>query len=358
VAGESSPRRRRRAGRSAPGGGCRVTKTVVRRVALLVPLLFGVTVLTFFLVRLPGGDPASLIAGPVATREQIQQISHDQGYDRPIVGQYVTYLGQIVRGDLGASWQTNNPVTTEMSNRLPASVELWGVGMLAAAIFGVLLGFAGALRHGGLLDHAGRLVTVFGLSVPVFLIGLLAIFFLYFKWHWAPVPIGQIDGAVPLPRRISGFPLLDAALTGNGAAFRSTSAHLALPAVTLALAMGATIARQTRTAVREVMSSPYVTYARSCGLARGQVIRIIARNAAAPIVGYVTLASVLGIGGAALLETVFSWGGFSQFALGAVTEADFSVVQAYILIVAVATAFLYLLSDLTITALDPRVRGR
>jgi peptide/nickel transport system permease protein len=335
-----------------------MTKVVVRRVAMLVPLLFGVTVATFFLIRLPGGNPASLIAGPVATKDQIEQLSRTEGYDKPIVAQYVTYLRQIVHGDLGTSWQTNNPVTTEMSNRLPASIELWGLGMLAAAVFGVVVGFAGALRHGGVFDHAGRLVTVFGLSVPVFLIGLLAIFFLYFKWHWAPVPIGQFDGSVQPPRQVSGFPLLDSALTGNGAALRSSLAHLALPVLTLALAMGATIARQTRTAVREVMSSPYVTYARSSGLARGQVNRIIARNAAAPIVGYITVASVLGIGGAALLETVFSWGGFSQFALGAVTEADFSVVQAYILIVAVATAVLYLLSDLTITALDPRARAR
>lgn len=331
---------------------------VAKRFLVLIPLLLGVSIVAFVLLRLGGADPATLIAGPVASEDQVLQVRDELGLDEPLYVQYWDFLGDLVHGDLGTSWQTGQPVTEEIRTRMPASLELWVVGMAGAVVIGVAAGSVSALRADKATDHLLRVGTLLGLSLPVFLLGLILIYVFAVRLSWAPPPLGQVDPSVGAPNRVTGAYVPDALLTGNWPALRSSLAHLVLPALTLALVTGATIAAQTRSALIEILQSPLIHYQRACGASKWRVYRTALKNALPGIATYFAIAATLALGGAALTEQVFSWGGFSQFALDAVVNVDFAVVQAYILLIGLVTVIVYLLADLLTVMIDPRVRIR
>lgn len=326
------------------------------RILLLVPLLFGVSVLTFLLVRLGDSSPAVMVAGPTATEAQIRDIEAEMGLDRSLPVQYWTWLTDALRGDLGTSWMSNRPVTEELWEKLPITLELIGFGIVGAILFGVLVGVASAVKQRGAVDQVLRIVTLAGVSIPLFWGALLMITLFFTVLGWAPAPLGRVDRGLALPPHLTGMLVVDSLLTGYLATAASALAHLALPALTITLITGATIAKQTRAAMVETLASPAVRYGRACGMSERGVVWLAFRNAVPDLIGYFGITFSLALGGAAISELIFSWGGLGQLGLEAITNADFAVVQGFILVMGVLTALIYLVADLLVAAIDPRVK--
>ncbi len=329
---------------------------LVYRILLLIPLLFGVSVLTFLLVRLGDSNPAVMVAGPTATLDQIKAIEAEMGLDRPLPVQYWTWLTNALQGDLGTSWMSNRPVTEELWEKLPITLELIGFGMAGAILFGVVIGVASAVRQRRLLDQALRIVTLAGVSIPIFWGALLMITFFFSVLGWAPAPLGRVDRGLAEPPHITGMLVFDSVVTGYFATAMSALAHLALPALTISLITGATIAKQVRAAMVETLGSSAVRYARACGMPERGVVWLAFRNALPDLIGFFGITFSLALGGAAISELIFSWGGLGQLGLEAITNADFAAVQGFILVMGVLTAAIYLIADLLVAAIDPRVK--
>jgi ABC-type dipeptide/oligopeptide/nickel transport system permease component len=331
---------------------------IVKRILLLAPLLLGVSLVAFFLIRLGDANPAVLVAGPTASQAEIDRVASDMGLDEPLTTQYVNYMKNSLSGDLGRSWITRRPVRTEIRERLPITLELVTLGTIASVLFGVLVGFVAGMQEERLADHVLRISTLGGISMPIFWLGLLLIYLLFFRWGIAPPPLGRFDIFLAGPPRITGFPLFDAVLHGDWVVARSMVAHLALPVVTMTLVIGATIAKQTRAAVIEIRGSQMVRYARACGLPRWRLWKLVLHNSMPSVVTFIAIAYSLQLGGSVLVELIFSWGGLGQLGVLAIQRADFAVVQAYIFVMGVLAASIYLVADLVIALLDPRVTYR
>ncbi|MGV9801617.1 ABC transporter permease [Mycobacterium sp. NPDC003449] len=326
------------------------------RLLLLIPLLFGVSILAFLLVRLGDSSPAVMVAGPTATQSQIEDIEAQMGLDRSLPVQYWTWLTDAVHGDLGTSWQSNRPVTEELAEKLPITLELIGFGMAGAIVFGVIVGVVSAVRQRGVVDQVLRVVTLAGVSIPIFWGALLMIALFFTVLGWAPAPLGRVDRGLSLPPHLTGMLVLDSTVSGYFATAVSALAHLALPVLTIALITGATIAKQTRAAMVETLAGPAVRYARACGSSEPGVVWLALRNALPDLIGFFGITFSLAMGGAAISELIFSWGGIGQLGLEAITNADFAVVQGFILVMGVLTAAVYLVADLLVAAVDPRVK--
>lgn len=331
---------------------------VIRRLLLLVPLLFGITVLCFFLVRLSDVNPATLIAGPTAGQVEIESVEEELGLGEPLVTQYWIYLRGALTGDLGESWVTQRPVGSELAERLPITLELVTLSVLAAAVIGIAVGFVSAMNQNGLADHGLKAYTLVGVSMPVFWLGLLLIFVFFYVLGVAPAPTGRLDLFISAPEPITNAPLLDSLLRRDVEAAQSILGHMVLPAAALTLTAGSAIAKQSRSAIIEIRFSPRVRYARACGLPQLQVWRLILHNALPSIITFVAIDYSFALGGSALIEIIFSWGGLGQFGVNAITRADYAVVQAFVLTMGVLASFIYLVSDLVVAAIDPRVSYR
>ena len=328
---------------------------LLRRVLLLIPLLIGVLFITFMVIRIGDSNPAVLIAGPTATAAEIQAIEQDLGLDRPLLTQFGRYVSDVVRGDFGESWLTRRTVVEELKDRLPITLELITIGTIAAILFGLAVGLLSALTKDRIPDQVLRFGTLLGISMPIFWLGLLLIFLFFSTWQIAPGPIGRVDILIRLPERVTGFLLIDSALAGNWEAFRSVLEHLALPTVTIMLVTGATIAKQTRAAIVEIRNSSPVRYARASGLPNRLIWRMSVHNALPTIITFTAIAYSLGLGGSALVELIFSWGGMGQLGLEGITKTDFAIVQAYVLAMGVIVSVVYLLADMLVALIDPRV---
>lgn len=334
----------------------RLLRFTVRRLLLLIPVLVGVTLVTFVLVRVLPGDPVRTILGPTATQSDLQAARARFGLDKPLVVQYWDYLGGLVTGDFGTSIQSGQAVAREIGPRLGATLELVVVALVIALIAAVVLGLLSAMRHGRVEDHVIRIGSLVGNALPEFWLGLVLILLFYNRWHVAPVPSGQVDPDVGL-RSITGASLLDGVLTGNGTAIRSALEHLVLPAVTLALVVSASLLRTVRASAIEVRASMPYTAAVAHGIAGRRLVS--AYLVRATMVRLPTLAAlVFGslLGSTVLVEYVFGWQGLGQWALRGLQYRDYPVVQAAVFIYAFAYVVIFLIADIVHTALDPRVR--
>jgi ABC-type dipeptide/oligopeptide/nickel transport system permease component len=327
-----------------------------KRLLQLVPQLVAISLATFLLIRMLPGDPARAILGPHATEEGVASLRSFMGLDKPIFEQYWLYLGRIAHGDLGHSWFTSQSVSTDLAQRAPATLELVTYSMLVALTFGVLIGAIAATRRrrsaisGGITWYT-RLAGAF----PDFWIALLAVFVFFYKLKIAPAPLGRLGFTVSPPRGITGFYTVDSLLTGNAEAFRDSVAHLALPVLVLGLIVAPMIARVTTTSMAEVLRSDYIRYARAAGLKKRTINRYLVRNSLPPVITIGGIMFVYLLGGAVLIEKVFSWGGLGQYAVQAVGNADFAAIQGFVLLAATFTVIVYLLVDLAHLAIDPRV---
>ncbi len=331
---------------------------VARRCLVAVPLLIGATLVTFFIIRLGDGNPAVLIAGPLADEEAVQAIERELYLDRPLIVQYGLYLRGLFTGDLGTSWESNRPVLTEIAERLPATLELVVLGMAAAVIVGVLVGFIAAVRRNGVVDHVLRVLTLGGISMPIFWIGLLLIYVFAFQLGWAPPPVGRLGLRDARPESITGLLVLDSILQGDWKALRSAVSHLILPVLTIVVVAGSTIAKQARSSLVEVLESDCVRYARAMGLPRRKVWGMALHLVVPTIITFDALTFGFVIGGSALVETIFSWSGLGQAGIRAIVSVDFAVVQGYVLVLAIISVLVYLIADVIVGVLDPRAMKR
>jgi ABC-type dipeptide/oligopeptide/nickel transport system permease component len=328
-----------------------------RRLLLLVPVLLGVTLITFALTRVIPGNPIDQLVSPLASSEQRQQLIQEHGLDESILQQYVTYLRNVLHGDLGTSFTTSQPVLDDLTSRFPATFELTLYAMLVAIIVGVPLGIAAAVRANSWVDHLSRVVAVIGIALPVFWLSLTFVYIFFFKLHWLPAPYGRIDPSVDPPTHITGLWTIDALLTGDWDAFRSTAEALILPVGVLAFAVMAPIARITRSGMLEALESDYVRGARSLGLSPSTVVfRHALRNSMLPLITMIAVVYGYLLGGVVLVEEIFAWPGLGRYVFDAITSSDYPAVQGFILYATTLYVLLFLVVDLLYLAIDPRLR--
>lgn len=334
-------------------------RRLLRRRLLLLPVtLVGVTVVTFLAIHLIPGDPAELLAGgPLAPPEAVEAMRVRLGLDQPLHIQYLAYLSRLLRGDLGISLFTGEPVTAEILKRLPPSLELAFAALVVGLPVGAALGVFAATRRDQTMDHLARSMALVGLSLPSFWLALLLVWVFAVRLGWFPFG-SQLPAFTDLTRR-TGFVVVDALLAGDLALASQALRHLFLPAITLAVIPIALTARYTRTAFAEELSSPHIRTARAFGLPERVVVwRYAARNAMLPLVTLLGVLLPALLAGAVLVEVVFSWPGLGTYLLLAIQSRDYAVVQSVTLFLAVAYVVASLLVDLSYGLLDPRVRER
>lgn len=324
-------------------------------------ILFGITlwlVLTFtwVLTRLVGGNPAYKLAGPQPTPTIVHGIEVKLGLNKPLLSQYFSYLGNLAQGHLGTDYFTEQSVGKEVVDRAPATLQLVAFGGLLALLFGVLLGVLGAVRRGGIVDQFGRVLSVLGLSIPDFFLGLLLAYLFFYVLRALPAPIGQLPVGVTPPTKITGFYLIDGVITGQPGVSWTFLKQMLLPALTLGLIYMAPILRLTRASMLESLRSDSVLYAEACGLRRGLVVRYALRQSMTLVVTYLGILIAALLGGDVLVEQVYSWGGLGQFGVDAVMNNNYPATQAFVLTVGVLALIIYTIIDLLYVIIDPRVR--
>jgi ABC-type dipeptide/oligopeptide/nickel transport system permease component len=304
-----------------------MARYLVRRLILTIPVLVGVATLVFSLIHLVPGDPAQAMLGEGAAPQDIAALRARLGLDRPLIVQYGSFMTALVRGDLGVSLRTNQPVTSAIVERMPATIELAIAAMMLAVAFAIPLGIVSAVRHRTRVDHAAMTLALVGISIPNFWLGpLLAIVFAV-ELGWLPV---------------SG---------------RGTPAHLILPAATLAAALAAILARMTRASLLEELRELYVLAARARGASRPRaVLRHAFRNSLIPVVTIIGLQFGAVLTGAIITETIFAWPGVGRLLIQSISFRDYPLVQGCILLIAATYVAMNLLTDLLYGVLDPRIR--
>ena len=332
-----------------------MTTFIVRRVLSLLPVLIGISIVVFLLLRLTPGDPATVMLGERATPEKVAALREQLGLDRPIWVQYVEFVGRILHGDLGRSIISNDPVVDELGNRFPATAELVVFAMIWGLLIGIPMGVIAALKRNTIVDVASMIVALLGVSMPIFWLGLMMIYLFAVWLKWLP-PSGQIDLTIPF-ERTTNFYLIDGIIHGNWVAVGSVLRHLILPSIVLSTVTVPILARLTRSAMLEVLNQDYIRTARSKGLRERMVIvRHALRNAMLPVVTVVGIQIGGLLGGAILTETIFSWPGMGLWMYQAILNRDYPIVQAGVLVAAVIFVVMNLLVDVSYGILDPRIQ--
>jgi ABC-type dipeptide/oligopeptide/nickel transport system permease component len=300
---------------------------LIRRLVLTIPVLLGVATLVFALIHFIPGDPAAAMLGEGATQEEINQLRERLGLNRPLIVQYGSFLQGLLRGDLGVSLRNDQPVTQQILERMPATAELAFASMAVAVLIAIPLGIIAAVWRGTAIDFSAMTLSLVGISVPNFWLGpLLAIVFAV-ELGWLPV---------------------------GG---RGTLAHLVLPAATLGAALAAILARMTRASLLEELREPYVLAARAKGVSRSRaILRHAFRNSLIPIVTILGLQFGVVLTGAVITETIFAWPGIGRLLIQSISFRDYPLVQGCVLLIAVTYVGVNLITDLTYSFLDPRIR--
>jgi ABC-type dipeptide/oligopeptide/nickel transport system permease component len=312
-----------------------MARHAAQRLLLTLPVMFGVLLIGFLLMQVVPTDPAVVRAGPTASAEVVDAIRRDLGLDRPILVQFALYLWRLAHGDLGVSIINNVPVAQELAATIGPTLELMAASLIWSVPLGIAMGTIAAYWRGSLADRAIMAISVAGVSVPVFFLGLVLIWFVGFQWQWLP-------------------------FTGRGGPLWTIEGlrAIALPAITLGGVFVGPVARMTRTAVLDVLGAEHVRTARAKGLTeRAVVLRHALRNALIPVVTLIGLQIGFLLGGAVVTETVFSWPGVGRLAVGAILSSDFPMAQGTIIVLSLGFILINLIVDLLYGVLDPRVRA-
>jgi peptide/nickel transport system permease protein len=328
---------------------------ISKRLFHLTLILVGVSVLVFLMLRMIPGDPARLLLGEFATPEDLVRLRTQMGLDRPYPVQYGIYLANILQGDLGNSLRNGAPVATEIGVRLVATLELAVAAMLIASLVGIAAGVVSSVRQYSVFDYGSMFMALIGVSMPIFWLGLMLMYFLAVMFPIMPM-LGRISMGSE-PDVATGLMLVDTLLAGEFGDFLDALHHLVLPAFTLATIPMAIVARITRSSMLEVLNKDYVRTARAKGMSETVVIlRHALRNAFLPVVTVLGLNLGLLLGGAVLTETIFSWPGLGRYVVDSLMARDYAAVQGCILVFAALMAFINLIVDLIYVVLDPRIR--
>ena len=330
----------------------------LQRLLLTIPMVFILLTVIFLVLRVMPGDPVSaMLGGRPVSPEVLQSYRVKMGVDRPLPAQYVTYLSGILRGDFGNSMRTSTPVLEELLSRFPATIELALFGLLIAGILGFSTGILAATRADRPLDHGIRVFHIASFAMPLFWLGLMFQVFFAVKLKWFPVA-GRLGGQMAFSfEPITGFYVLDAILRWDGKALADIVRHLALPSLTLGIALTGLLGRVSRASMLEVLDQDYITTARAKGLSeRIVVLRHALRNALIPIVTIFGLQFAALMGGAVLTETVFSWPGIASYLMRAISARDYLAIQGSVVFIALFISVINLIVDLFYSTIDPRVR--
>ncbi len=321
---------------------------------MLIPVLLGTSIIAFSLIHLAPGDPARTIAGEHASQQTINAIREKYGLDKPFYIQYGIWLNDLLHGDMGRSIVSNEYVTKEILDRFPNTFELTFFAMILAIAIGTMAGIVSASRQYSALDYTFMGVALFGVSMPVFWLGIMLMMAFGVFLRWLPIG-GRINIVIPF-HRITGFYILDSIITGNFAALTSTLRYLILPSAALATIPMATIARVTRSSMLEILRQDFIRTERAKGLSERVVIyKHAVRNAMIPVITVIGLNFGLLLAGAILTETVFAWPGIGRYVVNAVGMRDYPAVQGCILFFAFLFVIVNLITDIIYVYIDPRI---
>ena len=329
---------------------------IVERLLQLIPVLIGVSLVVFLMTTLTPGDPVQIMLGDQpATAEQIAALRHDMGLDLPAPERFGRFLANSARGDFGRSFFHRRPVAQVIAERLPATLELTLVAMVIALGVSIPMGALAAVRRGSWVDKLATTVSLVGVSVPGFWLGIVLILVFAVHLGWMPVS-GRIDFEYEVPR-VTGLLLVDSLLRGRVDAFLNALHHIVMPAATLGLAMAALLMRVMRASMIEVLQQDYVVFAEAKGLSRRRVLlRHVLKNALVPLVTVAALETGYLLGGNTIVETVFGWPGLARVIVDGIYSRDYPLVQAGVLVLAVIYVAMSFLADVLYTVVNPRVR--
>lgn len=332
---------------------------LLRRLGLALIVILGVFIITFFLSRVIPGDPILLYAGPRTSPEQKEEFRRRLGLDQPLPIQFVDYVSDILQGDFGISLRTKRLITDDLKIFLPATLELVILAMMLALLIGIPLGVLSAARSGTWLDQSGRLFSISGVSIPPFWLALLLQLLFFSIWGLLPLG-GRLGRDVSLTspiETITGFYLIDAALTGNWVAWRDAFVHLILPVWVLALYPVGLLTRMTRASMMETLSQPFITMARTSGLPERLILfRLALKNAIIPTLTVMGLTFAYAITGSVFVEVIFSWPGLGSYITDAILSSDFQVIITVTLVMTVIYVLVNLTVDILQAIMDPRIQ--
>jgi peptide/nickel transport system permease protein len=316
-----------------------------------------VVVLAFMLTRLLPNNPAALRAGPLADQALIQKYERQMGLDKPLHIQFAAYFGQLLRGDLGESWRTGQPVNGELRIRIPATAELAFTAFLLALLVGIPLGVLAAIYNGSWVDQVVRIFATLGASIALFWLALVGVYVFYYLLGWAAAPVGRLNIGVPEPAKVTGFFLIDSLLAGDLATFKDAFRHIWLPASTLAFIVSAPIIKISRAAMLDVLNSDYIRTARAIGVpAREYIFMDGLRNAFIPILTMLGIVVGYLLAGNLIVEQVFAWSGIGLYAWKALITNDFNAVQGFVILIAVVYVSINFLVDVAYALVNPQIR--
>ena len=327
------------------------------RLLSVIPVVFGVVTLTFLVSRVFAPDPVALYVPPQADEQLRQKIRTELGFDKSIPGQYGIFLGDLAQGDLGESTITGRPVTTDLWDRLPATVELALFSMVFAVVVGIPLGVIAGAKRDGPVDFSVRGATLIGMALPSFWLGLVLILVLFVQLGWLPGPVGRFPLGADAPDKITGLYTLDSLLRGDFSMWWESFRHLILPGITLGVVIMAPITRVARASMVEVMNSEYIRTPKALGISKRTIyFRYALKNALLPIVTMVGTIVGFVFTGAVLVESVFNWPGMGKYGLDAIVKSDFTALQGFVIVASVAYIVAFLLVDVVYLLIDPRTR--
>lgn len=329
---------------------------ILKRLAWMVFVLFGVMTVVFFISRVIPADPVAAMLGGQAPPELIEQVKAKWDLDKPLYDQYFIYLWRLLQGDLGVSISTGKPVAEDLLQFFPATFELATAATILSIFFGVALGIISAVKRGRTVDHFSRLSALLGISMPVFWLGLLMLLLFYYLLGWLP-GAGQLPYYMPRPPRVTGLITLDSLIAGRFDAFQSALKHLVMPAVVLSFFGIAAISRITRSSMLDVLREEYINTARAKGLREvGVVMKHALKNAMLPVstISGITYGRLLE--GSVITETIFAWPGLGRYATNAFLALDFPAVVGSTMLIALLYALTNLVVDLSYAYLNPKIR--
>jgi peptide/nickel transport system permease protein len=333
-----------------------VLRLVRERLAMLVLVLSGVSVVTFLMSHVLPGDPAAALAGPRPSKEVLRTIRHQFGLDRPLPIQYVSYLNDLIHGNLGTSIRTQDSVTSELLRYFPATLELITFAFIIAILIGIPLGVISAVKKNSFTDYIVRLFAVGGVSIPLFWGGLVLILIFYAKLGWLPAS-GRLDIELSSPQTVTGFYTIDTLIAGDTEAFFNAVKHLIMPAFALGYVQLAFIVRQVRSSMLDALSQDYYLTGRANGLSkRFLIIRYALRNALIPSITIIGLSFGSLLGGAVVTETIFDWPGMGKYVTESILGRDFPAIMGFTIMIALVYVLINLLVDLLVYSLDPQTR--
>ncbi len=330
----------------------------IRRLIFVIPMLFGITLAAFLIANAVPADPitANLPQSALNNEEVIRAFRERWGLDKPPAEQYLTYLGNLLQGDLGTSIKTKRPVAEDIKLYLPATIELATVGIVSGIIIGVSVGIVAAVWRNSIADYLGRMFALFGVSFPVFLLALVLLQVFYVQLGWTVGP-GRLDVGMTKPPEVTGLFTIDALLAGEWDTFRNTLSHLVLPGIMLGVYVSGIIARITRSSLLEVLGMDYIRTARSKGLREIKVIgRHALSNAAIPVVTVIGLSYGSLLTGAVLTESIFAWPGIGRYMFRASTSQDFPAIMGVSILIGFIYVGVNFVVDILYYFLDPRTR--